>query len=52
MSEVIKIRRGLDINLIGQAEKKVNEATSGNFAIKPPDFVGVFPKCLLKKATR
>ena len=49
MSEVIKIRRGLDINLIGQAEKKVNEATSGNFAIKPPDFVGVFPKMFVKE---
>lgn len=49
MSEVIKIRRGLDINLIGEAEKKVNEATSGNFAIKPPDFAGVFPKMFVKE---
>lgn len=49
MSEVITIRRGLDIKLNGAAEKKVSEITSDNFAIKPPDFVGVFPKMFLKE---
>jgi len=49
MSEVIKIRRGLDIKLNGEAEKKVTEVTSDNFAIKPPDFIGVFPKLFLKE---
>lgn len=49
MSEVIKIRRGLDIKLIGEAEKKVKEVASDNFAIKPPDFVGLFPKMFLKE---
>jgi len=49
MSEVIKIRRGLDIKLIGEADKKVSEVVSDNFAIKPPDFIGVFPKLFLKE---
>lgn len=49
MSEVFKIRKGLDIHLIGEAEKKVTEVVSDNFAIKPPDFTGVFPKMLLKE---
>jgi len=49
MSEVFKIRKGLDIQLIGESEKKVIEVVSDIFAIKPPDFVGVFPKMLLKE---
>lgn len=49
MSEVIKIRKGLDINLVGRAEKKVTGVTSDSCAIKPPDFVGVFPKLILKE---
>ena len=49
MSEVIKIRRGLDIKLAGEAEKKVKKVVSDKFAIKPPDFHGVFPKMLLNE---
>lgn len=44
MSNVIKIRRGLDIKLIGEPEKKITEVQSDQFALKPPDFHGVFPK--------
>jgi Na+-transporting NADH:ubiquinone oxidoreductase subunit A len=49
MSKDIKIKRGLDIKLLGDAQKTVSEVTSKNFAIKPPDFVGVFPKLLVKE---
>ncbi|MCD4698314.1 MAG: Na(+)-translocating NADH-quinone reductase subunit A [Bacteroidales bacterium] len=49
MSDVIKIRKGLDIKLQGEAEKKVKEVVSDNFAIKPPDFHGVFPKLFVKE---
>ncbi|MCB0805663.1 MAG: Na(+)-translocating NADH-quinone reductase subunit A [Bacteroidales bacterium] len=49
MSEVIKIRKGLDIKLVGQAEKKISEVKSDTYALKPPDFVGVFPKMFLKE---
>lgn len=49
MSEVIKIRKGFDIKLLGEADKKVNEVSSDNFALKPPDFIGVFPKLFVKE---
>ncbi len=49
MSKVIKISRGLDIKLLGEAEKKVTQVSSDNFALKPPDFVDVFPKLFLKE---
>lgn len=49
MSDVIKIRKGLDINLSGEAEKILNEVSSVLFALKPPDFNGVFPKLFVKE---
>jgi len=49
MSEVIKIRKGLTINLAGEAEKTVTEINPKCCAIKPTDFVGVFPKLLIQE---
>jgi len=49
MSDVIKIKRGLTINLVGEAEKTVTEITPKLCAIKPTDFVGVFPKLLVQE---
>ncbi|MBC8489478.1 MAG: Na(+)-translocating NADH-quinone reductase subunit A [Bacteroidetes bacterium] len=49
MSKVIRISKGLDIKLLGEAEKKVTQVSSDNFALKPPDFVDVFPKLFLKE---
>ncbi len=49
MSKDIKIKRGLDIKLLGDAQKTVTKVISENFAIKPPDFTGVFPKLLVKE---
>ncbi len=49
MSSVIKIKKGLDIKLLGEAEKKVSEIFSSKFALKPPDFNGVFPKLFVKE---
>ncbi len=48
MSNVITIKKGLDINLEGRAEKQTQEFQPASYAIKPPDFIGLFPK-LLKK---
>jgi Na+-transporting NADH:ubiquinone oxidoreductase subunit A len=48
MSNVITIKKGLDINLEGRAEKQTQEFQAASYAIKPPDFIGLFPK-LLKK---
>ncbi|MGM0375166.1 MAG: Na(+)-translocating NADH-quinone reductase subunit A [Bacteroidota bacterium] len=50
MSEVIKIKKGLDIRLKGKAEKVFGKAQlPGLFAIKPTDFHGVVPKMVVKK---
>jgi Na+-transporting NADH:ubiquinone oxidoreductase subunit A len=49
MSDVIKIKRGLTINLVGEAEKTISEITPKFCAIKPTDFVGVFPKLLVQE---
>ncbi|MBI9060350.1 MAG: Na(+)-translocating NADH-quinone reductase subunit A [Marinilabiliaceae bacterium] len=49
MSEVIKIKRGLDIRLAGKAERVFRQAAlPEHFAIKPADFHGVVPKMVVK----
>ena len=49
MSKSIKIRKGLDIRIKGDAERSSIEAPlSSTYAIKPTDFHGLIPK-LLKK---
>jgi len=47
MSTVYKIKKGLDIKLIGEAEKTIVDLNAKRFAIKPPDFIGCFPKLLV-----
>lgn len=45
MSEVIKIKKGLNINLQGKAEKVFIKAdVAKTYAVKPTDFSGVTPK--------
>ena len=48
MSKSIRIKRGLDIKLKGRAEKVVETVDVKQYALKPTDFVGVFPKMLVK----
>lgn len=48
MPMTIKIKKGLDIRLKGEAEKTLSDISSKTFAIKPTDFIGVFPKLLVK----
>ena len=49
MSEIIKIRKGLDIRLKGEAEKIfIKAAASEKYAVKPTDFEGLTPKILVK----
>ncbi|MCB8999730.1 MAG: Na(+)-translocating NADH-quinone reductase subunit A [Bacteroidales bacterium] len=49
MSEIIRIKKGLDIKLQGKAEKNlVNVEPSGLYAIKPTDFTGLTPKACVK----
>ena len=45
MSDSIKIKKGLDIRLQGQAEKIFIKAKkAGLFAVKPTDFLNLLPK--------
>ena len=48
MPELIKIRKGLDISMVGAAEKiVVRQETLGSCALKPTDFVGLTPRLLV-----
>jgi len=49
MPRTIKINKGLDIKLVGAAEKKISDIRPDSFAIKPTDFIGVFPRLLVKE---
>ena len=52
MSNDIRIKKGLDINLIGEAEKIVEQAIISNYCtIRPEDFHGVIPKLVAKEGT-
>ncbi len=49
MSDVIKLRKGLNIKLKGSAEKKVEELSAPQtVALKPTDFTGLTPKLSVK----
>ncbi|MCF0159335.1 MAG: Na(+)-translocating NADH-quinone reductase subunit A [Bacteroidaceae bacterium] len=50
MANVIKLRKGLDINLKGKAaEEKATIKSTGLYALVPDDFVGVKPKVIAKE---
>ncbi|GAO28153.1 Na(+)-translocating NADH-quinone reductase subunit A [Geofilum rubicundum JCM 15548] len=50
MSEVIKIKKGLDIPLAGKAETVFGQTQlPGLFAVKPIDFHGITPKVVVKE---
>ncbi|MBE7669917.1 Na(+)-translocating NADH-quinone reductase subunit A [Tenacibaculum piscium] len=52
MSKDIRIKKGLDIKLVGDAEQITTELPLGSdYAIKPDDFHGVIPKILAKQGT-
>ena len=52
MSKDIRIKKGLDIKLVGEATQTTIELPLGGvFAIKPDDFHGVIPKILAKEGT-
>jgi len=48
MANTIRIKKGLNINLIGEAKKEISVVDAGRYAIKPTDFLGVFPRLLVK----
>lgn len=49
MSKTVKLKKGLDINLLGEADKVlVDLEAPATFALKPTDFHGLVPKVTLK----
>ena len=52
MPKIIKLSKGLDIRLKGAAEMTITAVTPKYFAIKPTDFVGVFPRLLVKEGDK
>lgn len=50
MSEIIRLRKGLDIRLLGKPEKKTVETGAANsYAVCPDDFTGITPKVVVKE---
>ena len=53
MSKDIQIKKGLNINLVGAAERTTSKAVFSNiYAINLQDFYGVIPKMLLKQGAK
>ncbi len=52
MPESIRVKKGFDIRLQGEAELKSQEIKPETYAIKPTDFVGVFPKLLVAESDK
>lgn len=52
MSTIKTIKKGLDIKLVGEAEKTITEVLAKRVALKPTDFTGVFPKLLVKEGDK
>ena len=52
MSKDIRIKKGLDIKLVGEAETKTTDVNvSSVYAVKPENFHGITPKLLAKEGT-
>ncbi len=50
MSKDIRIKKGLDIKLVGSAEKTTKDVSlSSIYAVKPEDFHGITPKLIAKE---
>ena len=49
MTQVIKIKQGLDIKLKGQAEKAIECLEAKQYAIQPTDFIGITPRLLVQE---
>ena len=53
MANVIKLNKGLDINLKGRAEEqKIQLKSNGKYALVPDDFEGVTPKVVVREGDK
>jgi Na+-transporting NADH:ubiquinone oxidoreductase subunit A len=49
MPKTINIKKGLNISMLGEAGLNISQVRVSNYAIKPTDFIGVFPRLLVKE---
>ena len=50
MAEIIRLRKGLDIRLLGTPVKEITQSgQAGSYALVPDDFTGVTPKPVVKE---
>jgi Na+-transporting NADH:ubiquinone oxidoreductase subunit A len=50
MSEIIKIKKGYDIRLKGEAERQIQSCSTRRYALKPTDFIGLrYAKLLIEE---
>lgn len=49
MPKTITLSKGMNIRLEGEAEKTLREVSALHYALKPTDFIGVFPRMLVKE---
>ncbi len=53
MSKDIRIKKGLNINLVGEADKSLAKSIKSNtYAVSPDDFHGIIPKIIAKQGTK
>ena len=53
MANLFKLRKGLDINLAGKAErKKLQLKSNGKYVLQPDSFEGVVPKVVVKEGDK
>lgn len=53
MSQTVKLKKGLDIRLVGEADKVVSEfVLPSSVSIKPSDFHGLTPKMVVKEGDK
>ena len=49
MSGIIRLKKGLDIPLLGKAKESIQKVDhSATFSVRPDDFVGIKPKVIVK----
>jgi len=49
MTKTVRLRKGLDIKLLGSAVCSLEPAKASYYAVKPPDFRGIQPKLSVKE---
>ncbi len=52
MPKTIRIKQGLNISLLGEAVQKISQVSVNAYALKPTDFIGVFPRLMVQEGER